>query len=139
MFAYPVLPAACNTPLKERRNQIGITASAETTAFLSNSRFPVVFDSVVYGQALSGVDPRNTQGFKMVGYINETALFTIIETDFQWTRREGRWIPTLNRIPLVNLHIHSKALSCFLSDSVETPNANYNALELQANLEAAYK
>lgn len=134
VFAYPLLPSVCNTPLRERSSLVGHKASAEDSAFLSNKEFPIVFDAIAYGQAVGGIDPRNTGGLKSIGYLNESALYTIMETDFRWTRLNGFWFPLVNSIPLVNLHIHSKALSEFLSDRDTIPLANYNPADLEKSL-----
>lgn len=136
VFPYPVLPHSCNTPLRKRTSLAGnYCAEAEETQFLSDPRFLFVFDAVVYGQALGGIDPRNVNGIKSVGYLNESALFTITETQFGWCKLKNLWFPLVNHKPLVNLHLHSKALSLFLSDSENMPSGNYDAKELQKNLE----
>lgn len=134
VFPYPVLPSVCNTPLRERTSFVGHKASAEESKFLSNKDFPILFDAIAYGQALGGIDPRNTGGANSIGYLNESALYTIEETKFGWTHLNGFWFPLVNLIPLVNLHIHSKALSSFLSDSVSMPSPQYNAGALEQSL-----
>ena len=139
VFPYPVLPDVCNKPLRERTSLIGHKASAEDSAFLSNKEFPILFDAIAYGQAIGGIDPRNTGGLQSIGYINESALYSIQETQFAWTRLHGLWFPLVNSIPLVNLHIHSKALSEFLSDRESLPQANYNAVALEKSLEKDLK
>ena len=135
IFTYPVLPDVCNRPLRERSSLIGHKASAEETAFLSKKEFPILFDAMAYGQALGGIDPRNTGGVQSVGYINESALYSIQETQFAWTCLHGLWFPLVNSIPLVNLHIHSKALSEFLSDRQSVPKPNYNPSVLEQSLD----
>jgi hypothetical protein len=135
VFSYPVLPHICNTPLRERTSLVGHKASAEESSFLSKKEFPILFDAIAYGQAIGGIDPRNTGGLQSVGYINESALYSIQETEFAWTRLHGFWFPLVNSIPLVNLHIHSKAMSEFLSDRETLPQAHYNPVELEQSLE----
>jgi hypothetical protein len=130
MFAYPVLPAICNVGKTERTNRIGQRVPIGECGFLCDSRFPLVFDSVVYGQAVSGIDPRNTNAQQSVGYINEKALFSISETEFGWTKPKALWVPVAHHLPIVNLHIHSKALSNFMSDRPTAPSAQYNPSEL---------
>lgn len=134
VFPYPVLPPTCNTPLRDRTSYIGLNAKKEETAFLSDSRFPILFDAIAFGQALGGVDPRNSQGNPTFGYINETALYSVHETEFRWIQLQGLWFPIVNNLPLVNLHIHSKALAKFLSDSETIPGAQYNVKELETAL-----
>jgi hypothetical protein len=139
VFAYPVLPHVCNTPLRTRQSQVGHKATAEETRFLSSPTFPIIFDAIAYGQAIGGIDPRNTGGMYTVGYINESALYTIRETEFGWCKLQNYWFPLVNQIPLVNLHIHSKALSSFLSDRETIPQGQYNAKELEMQLEKDLK
>jgi hypothetical protein len=134
VFPYPVLPSICNTPLRERTSVRGHKSSAEESAFLSKENFPILFDAIAYGQAVGGVDPRNTNGANFVGYINESALYTILETDFSWIQMNHLWFPLVNAVPLVNLHIHSKALSCFSSDRETIPKGEYNSQYLYESL-----
>jgi hypothetical protein len=138
MFAYPVVPAVCNVGKTERTNRIGQRVPSRECGFLCDSRFPMIFDSVVYGQAVSGIDPRNTNAQQSVGYINEKALFSITETEFGWTTRNGLWVPIANQLPVVNLHIHSKALSNFVSDTKTVPSAQYNPSELLTKIVKDY-
>lgn len=135
VFSYPVLPHECNTPLKARSSKVGHTANEQEGAFLCDSRFPMIFDAIAYGQAVGGIDPCNTGGLNTVGYVNESALYTIHETVFEWRKYNNIWIPFANNIPIVNLHIHSKALECFLSDKPDIPIANYNSKYLEQSLQ----
>ena len=139
VFAYPVLPSECNTPARERRSQVGHTATALQGKFLTDTRFPFVFDAIVYGQAVSGIDPCNTGGRQSVGYRNESALYSIDEVRFQWRNCKDQWTPYANELPIVNLHIHSKALYCFLSDRKAMPKAEYNPKELETKLRLEYQ
>ena len=139
IFPYPVLPHSCNTPPRARTSRIGHKATAEEGAFLTHPQFPVLFDAIAYGQALGGVDPRNTQGRSFLGFLNESALYTIDETDFGWAELNGLWIPIVNQLPLVNLHIHSKALSFFLSNQSSLPYPTYDAKELEEALQKDLK
>lgn len=138
IFPYPLLPSICNDNVKERHNLQNQVVKIEDCAFLCDKRFPMVFDSVVYGQAVSGVDPRNTNATKSIGYINEKALFSINETKFVWKKINNLWIPFVNDLPIVNLHIHSKALYCFLSDRQGLPKGDYNPEELIKKIEQDY-
>ena len=136
VFPYPVLPHSCNTPLRKRSSYTGkYTAEAEETKFLSDPRFLFVFDAIAYGQAVGGIDPRNINGVRSIGFPNESALYTVAEIEFSWCKFKDLWLPLINKCPLVNLHIHSKALSVFLSDSKNMPDGNYDPKELQKNLE----
>lgn len=135
VFPFPVLPSCCNKPLRHRHSRIGHETNAEDTAFLSDARHPFVFDAIAYGQAIGGIDPRNTNGINTAGFINESALYTILETEFKWIHYGTLWLPFVNEMPLVNLHIHSKALSNFLSDRNDVPTASFDAKELKDSLE----
>jgi len=136
VFSYPVLPNCCNTPLRDRKSVDGQkSAKACETAFLSDARFPFVVDSISYGQAIGGIDPCNSGGQNTIGLINWQSLFSIQETNFGWRKMHDSWIPFVNDLPLVNLHIHSKALHCFLSDLPAMPVASYNAKELEQTLQ----
>ncbi len=135
VFPYPVLPHSVNTPLRERRSFVGHSANAEETAFLSHPSFFLVFDAIAYGQAIGGIDPRNTNGLPTVGYLNESALYTVQETSFQWVKLHNMWFPLVQNQPLVNLHLHSKALSSFASDLPDVPKASFEPKQLQMNLE----
>lgn len=136
VFPYPVLPHTCNTPLRKRQSLVGHIATEEESAFLSHPNFPIVFDAIAYGQAVGGIDPRNTGGVQTIGYRNESALYVIDETEFGWMKFHSYWLPFVNKIPLVNLHIHSKALSSFLSDRETHPQGHYNAKELEEKLQS---
>lgn len=135
VFSYPVLPHCCNDPPRARTSLVGHTATAEQGAFLTDPKFPIVFDAIAFGQAIGGIDPRNTEGQQSIGYPNESALYTVQETKFGWFQFQGLWFPLVNSVPLVNLHIHSKALSSFLSNRKEHPSGQYNPRELQKTLE----
>jgi len=134
VFSYPVLPHECNNPPRARKSLIGHTATSEQGRFLTDSRFPVIFDAAVYGQFIGGIDPCNSKGANSLGFVNESALYSIQETRFGWGKYNNLWVPVANDIPVMNLHIHSKALSYFRSDSVEIPQAKYDPKELETRL-----
>jgi hypothetical protein len=61
---------------------------------------------------------------------------------FEW-RPEGtsegtsegtRWRPYLDGRPLFTIHVHSKALSCFLSDRTGPPTSDYDVATVNAGL-----
>jgi hypothetical protein len=93
-----------------------------------------LFDSAVVGQALGGIDPRNTHGTKIVGYENEGALYSMIEMPFEWKQEGGLWKPYLDMSPLNTIHVHSKALQCFLSDRATTPSGDYSVGDIHKAL-----
>lgn len=83
-------------------------------------KFNSVFDAAAIGQYLGGIDPENSGGKNTVGFINETCIFDPSFYRFQWimdsaNRRIPHMIGKGSRMPINNLHIHSKDLGKFLS------------------------
>jgi len=76
-----------------------------------------IFDAAAIGQYLGGVDPRNISG-DSTGFINETCIIKYNKYSFLWELIDG--IKRLfiiidgNKIPIFNLHIHSKNLKRFI-------------------------
>jgi hypothetical protein len=134
VFAYPVIPHSCNNPPRDRANVFGHITSAKDCLFLTHPQFPIIFDAIAYGQSIGGIDPCNTNGNNTLGHINVLSLYTINDVEFKWVKSNNLWLPYANNMPIVNLHIHSKALSCFLSDKLEPPTADYNPKVLEINL-----
>jgi hypothetical protein len=134
---FPVLTEVRNRTIPHRRSQHGHTT--ETPFFLSqhSEELGVLFDSAVVGQWVGGIDSRNTGGIKVVNYVNEGALYSIREMPFEW-RAEGtpdpRWRPFLDGRPLFTIHVHSKALSSFLSDRSDRPTCDYDVAAVHAGL-----
>lgn len=131
---FPVLTEARNHSVPSRRSQQGNTSPS--THFLSedSEALGVLFDSLVVGQWVGGIDSRNTGGRKIVNYENEGALYSIREMPFEWQNIDGRWRPILDNRLLFTIHVHSKALSCFLSDRVAPPSADYDVSAVNAGL-----
>lgn len=138
IFHYPVLPPNCNKDKHMRTNKLGQTALIHDCTFLCDERFPIIFDSFVYGQAISGIDPRNTNAEHSEGHINETALFSVSESEISWSLADQLWFPMADHLKIANLHIHSKALSHFLSDRATMPVADYNSKELLEKINTDY-
>jgi hypothetical protein len=84
------------------------------------SNYNSIFDAAAIGQYLGGVDPRNNPN-NTIGFINETCLIDYSKYKFVWINENNLNIPhiVINNInvPIVNLHIHSKVLSNFLSNN----------------------
>ena len=83
-----------------------------------------IFDAAALGQYLGGPDPRNNLLIVDRGFINETCVFQADKLELSWGRDSAnRKIPfaTLDgeRLPIANLHIHSKALEEFMSDEFQ--------------------
>ncbi len=113
--------------------------TAESAPYLSEgfAELQCLFDSAVVGQYVGGIDPRNTCGLKTVGYLNEGALYSLREMPLGFARSAERnlWYPTLDKQPLVTIHMHSKALSCYLSDRPDAPRPDYDVAAVNAMLE----
>jgi hypothetical protein len=92
----------------------GVGAPPEYSA--EQGRFGVLFDGAAVGQYIGGVDPRNQAG-DTCGFINETTVFRCDRVRVEWKRgADSLYRPYLNDLPLVNLHIHSKDLSRWISN-----------------------
>lgn len=76
-----------------------------------------IFDAAAIGQYLGGVDPRNISG-DSTGFINETCVIKYNTYSFDWDVIHGIKRPFIivdgNKIPIFNLHIHSKNLVRFI-------------------------
>jgi len=76
-----------------------------------------IFDAAAMGQYLGGVDPRNISG-DSTGFINETCIIKYNTYSFLWLVNAGINRPFIiideNKIPIFNLHIHSKNLVRFI-------------------------
>lgn len=132
----PVLTPQRNSSKPTRTSLEGHRAT--NPAFLSAGFDAVsaLFDSLVVGQYVGGIDPRNTDGKKVIHYENEGALYSIRELTFEWTRDAvGRWVPYIDGYPLATIHMHSKALSHFLSDRPTRPVGDYDVRDLTHSLD----
>jgi hypothetical protein len=76
-----------------------------------------IFDAAAIGQYLGGVDPRNISG-DSTGFVNETCIIKYNKYSFIWELINGIKCPFIiideNKIPIFNLHIHSKNLKRFI-------------------------
>ena len=87
--------------------------------FVSNNSeiFPFIFDAAAIGQYLGGVDPRNIAG-NTRGFINETCVIKYNKYHIWFEEFDGIKKPFIqvesNKIPIFNLHIHSKKLEEFV-------------------------
>ena len=129
----PVISQSRNSP--NRKSAMAHTSADPFYLSEDSEHFRVFFDSAVVGQWVGGIDSRNTGGKKVSNYENESALYSVRELQFGWQKRNGLWRPLLDERPLVTIHMHSKALKCFLSDREDTPYDDYEVedIELLAN------
>lgn len=133
---FPVLTEARNRQISHRRSHQGHATADPAYLSQHSEEFGVLFDSLVVGQWVGGIDSRNTGGHKIVHYENESALYSIREMPFEWRNEGARWRPFLDGRPLFTIHVHSKALSCFLSDRPSScgPTCDYDVAVVNAGL-----
>ena len=139
---FPVITESRNRSIPCRKSREGHTAADPSFLSQHSEELGTLFDSLVVGQWVGGIDSRNTGGRKIVNYENEGALYSIREMPFDW-RSEGapvgtsegaQWRPYLDGRPLFTIHVHSKALSSFLSDRPEKPTCDYDVAAIHAGL-----
>lgn len=128
----PVIAEAKNSP--PRKSAMGHTSADPFYLSEDSEHFGVFFDSAVVGQWVGGIDSRNTGGTKVSHYANESALYGIHELRFEWQKVGGRWRPVLDGRPLATIHVHSKALRCFLSDRKDIPHDDYTVEDVATQL-----
>jgi hypothetical protein len=135
MHYLPVIAEAKNSPT--RKSAMGHTSADPFYLSEDSEEFGVFFDSAVVGQWVGGVDSRNTGGIKVTQFANESALYGMHELSLEWKKCAELWRPLLDGRPLATIHVHSKALRCFLSDRKDAPCDDYEvatiATELLAN------
>ena len=88
--------------------------------------FNSIFDGASIGQYLGGVDKKNDINDTR-GFINETCIVKYNNFKFQWIQENNLYKPYLLyfdnisnqdiKIPIINLHIHSKELFKFMSNN----------------------
>ena len=76
-----------------------------------------IFDGAAIGQYLGGIDPRNQPG-DTTGYVSPDCIIKYNKYEFLWEIIDDIKRPFIivdgNKIPVFNLHIHSKNLKRFL-------------------------
>lgn len=98
--------------------------SKDSKAYCRNIElFNSIFDAAAIGQYLGGIDPRN--GNSQPGFINESCLFNPSLLIYEWiVDAEGRNVPFAiydnKKFRINNLHIHSKNLWKFASQTFDT-------------------
>lgn len=133
---FPVISKQRNKTIAHRVSKTGHRTS--TPGYLSDDSedFQCLFDSLVVGQWIGGIDSRNVGGHKISQYENESALYSIKEMRFQWKKSPDNflWMPVLDGRPLCTIHMHSKALRSFLSDRPDCPCDDYDVSEINRGL-----
>jgi hypothetical protein len=133
---FPVITQERNQSIKRRTSKQGHTS--ENPFYLSDEfgRFNMLFDSASVGQWVGGIDSRNTGGRKVGKYENESALYNMNEMSFTWKKNPENflWQPILDGVLLATIHVHSKALKCFMSDRPDYPKGDYDVGEINKGL-----
>jgi hypothetical protein len=129
----PVITEARNRGVPERVSKTGHTSDSPFYLSEDSEYFEVLFDSLVVGQWLGGIDLRNTGGQKISKFENESALYSLSELGLTW-ERSVLWRPILDGRPLATIHVHCKALRCFLSDRPDYPSDDYDPIEISSGL-----
>jgi len=133
---FPVITDERNKSIQDRKSKQGHTS--KDPFYLSDEfgRFNMLFDSASVGQWVGGIDSRNTGGYKIEKYENESALYNINEMSFTWKRNPDNflWQPYLDGCLLATIHVHSKALKCFMSDRPDFPKDDYDVKEINSGL-----
>ena len=136
MKYFPVITDVRNRSIKKRTSTQGHTS--ENPFYLSDEfdRFNMLFDSLTVGQWVGGIDSRNTGGNKIARYENESALYNINEMSLYWKKNPETflWQPYLDGCLLATIHVHSKALKCFMSDRPDFPKDDYDVKEINSGL-----
>lgn len=124
---FPLITEARRQAIVNRESKSGHTSINSWYLSEDSETFQILFDSAVVGQWVGGIDSRNTGGTKVTKYENESALYSIKEMSFQWKKNKENflWQPVLDSRILATIHVHSKALDCFLSDRPDYPKDDY--------------
>jgi hypothetical protein len=94
-----------------------VTSREELFVSTNFDIFYCIFDAAAMGQYLGGIDPRNIQGDTR-GFINETCIIKYNKYNFIQETIDNINKPFLIvnniKIPIFNLHVHSKNLKKFM-------------------------
>jgi len=138
MESLPQIPRKVFEANPSGRANLDGTTPQENPAYLANlfdELGEVIFDSLAIGQFVGGIDMRNTAGMCIIEYVNESSFYKVSEFGIEWRQdSEKRWYP-VSRIEngnyrIVNIHLHSKMLSHFLSDRVDQPTYDYKNVQM---------
>jgi hypothetical protein len=75
-----------------------------------------IYDAAAIGQYLGGIDPRHEGGNKP-GLVSPDCVVKYNNYKFYWKQINGLYVPHLEDIPIVNLHIHCKRLHDFIASN----------------------
>jgi hypothetical protein len=103
---FPILP---NNSGLELCSQPGIRDTGNINYSFMFEEFSCIFDPQAIGQYIGGLDQR-IHHRDTIGFVNETTIFDVSKLDFIWIDS----LPYINfndrKIPIHNIHVHSKDL-----------------------------
>jgi hypothetical protein len=120
---WPVLPPGDNTRLiyEDRRHCVNDIKRISKYAELFEGK---IADAAALGQQIFGIDKihniNNTDGF-----VNKDSIFDVSRLWFKWVKEDGKLqrlyvsVDKVNWNAVINLHIHNKDLTRWLSDIPE--------------------
>lgn len=132
----PVITDKINYSIQNRKSKCGHISKDPYYLSEDSESVGILFDSLVVGQWVGGIDSRNMGGRKISQYENESALYSIKEMKFEWKKSPLNflWQPMLDGIPLATIHVHSKSLQSFLSDRPDYPKDDYDVEDIYKRL-----
>jgi len=132
----PVITQDKNYFIRQRRSKVGHTSNDPYFLSEDSDHFGFLFDSLVVGQWVGGIDSRNVGGTKVAKYENESALYNIHEMELTWKKDPNTflWQPHLDKLLLVMIHVHSKSLVSFSSDRPDYPKDDYDVMTVYKKL-----
>ncbi len=119
----PVVPESYTQDKTEMKSQKGITHKKLNRLSNGADDFKIIFDAATYGQFVGGIDNRNVNNSMQstIGFINPDSAFNMKDFSIDWKNENNLKKPFLHLknevFPLFNLHIHSKKLELYRSDS----------------------
>jgi hypothetical protein len=132
----PVITEKKNRSILQRKSTCNHMSQDPWYLSEDSEHFEILFDSLVVGQWVGGIDSRNTGGQKIANYENESALYNINEMKFQWKKNPETllWQPFLDGRLLATIHVHSKSLISFRSDRSDYPKDDYDVTSVYKTL-----
>lgn len=119
----PVVPQSYTAGKSELVSQKGIKHTKLDRFSAGADDFQILFDAATYGQFVGGIDQRNVDGSAKdtSGFINPDSAFNMNDFSIEWKEIDGFQKPFIiyknETLPLFNLHIHSKKLCLYRSDT----------------------
>ena len=121
--ALPVVPSGYISGKKKLVSQKGIEHTKIERLANGFESLNTIFDAAAFGQFVGGIDQRNLNGSaeNTTGFINPDAAYNVQDFQIEWKEIDGFQKPFIiyknEALPLFNLHIHSKKLCLYRSDT----------------------